>query len=49
MNDENSNRKLPISEKLEYSFTDGAGNLLYCTITAYILLMCSVFQLQELV
>lgn len=37
MNDENSNRKLPISEKLGYSFTDGAGNLLYCTITAYIL------------
>ncbi len=29
--------KLPVSEKLAYSFTDGAGNLLYCTITAYIL------------
>ncbi|MCI1883135.1 MAG: MFS transporter [Sporolactobacillus sp.] len=29
--------KLPISEKLSYSFTDLAGNMLYVTITTYIM------------
>ncbi|MCO7127852.1 MFS transporter [Sporolactobacillus shoreicorticis] len=29
--------KLPVSEKISYSFTDMAGNLLYVTISSYIL------------
>lgn len=29
--------KLPLSEKISYSFTDLAGNMLYCSITAYIM------------
>lgn len=29
--------KLPLKEKISYSFTDMAGNLLYVTISSYIM------------
>jgi sugar (glycoside-pentoside-hexuronide) transporter len=39
--------KLPVSEKIGYSFTDMAGNLLYVTITSYILYFYTdVFQIS---
>lgn len=34
---EHANAKLPVLEKISYSFTDMAGNLLYVTISSYIL------------
>lgn len=42
-----SNEKLSASEKLGYTFTDMAGNLLYVTITTYILYFYTdVFQIS---